>query len=189
LGKSNSKARYLDLGCCFATDTRQVMMDGWNPKNLFAVDIVDDYWKFGLNLFKDAETLPIESRFGNVITDEKLCKDIGQFNVIWTGQVLHVLNQSDVEQLIRRIFSLLESGGIYFGTCVCADTPGEWKPSPTIPVRYLHSLESLKALLTDIGFVNVEIQQSAHAQDNSTNSGSFDTSRARGILSFKAQKP
>jgi len=156
IAKSNPAARFLDLGCCFATDTRKVVLDGWNPKNIVALDVVDDYWKFGLNLFKDADTLQFEGKFGNIITDEKLCKELGQFSVIWTGQVLHVLNEFDVIGLLRGIFSLLESGGTYIGSCVASDKPGVWIVGPQI--RYLHSGETLTKLLTEIGFVNVDVQ-------------------------------
>ncbi len=53
-------AKFLDLGCCFATDTRNLVMEGWKPENITAVDVVDDYWKFGLTLFKDSDSLKIQ---------------------------------------------------------------------------------------------------------------------------------
>ncbi len=62
LGTTNPQARFLDLGCCFGTDTRKLILDGWNKSNLEAVDVVNDYWNFGLNLFKDQHTLAVKVR-------------------------------------------------------------------------------------------------------------------------------
>ncbi len=42
-------------------DTRKLQLDGWKPQQIVAVDIVEDYWIFGLRLCKDKETLPVKN--------------------------------------------------------------------------------------------------------------------------------
>ncbi|KAF9524848.1 hypothetical protein CPB83DRAFT_577582 [Crepidotus variabilis] len=42
----------LDLGCCFGTDIRKVVDDGWLAENVVAADLQQDFWDAGHELFK-----------------------------------------------------------------------------------------------------------------------------------------
>jgi hypothetical protein len=44
------------LGCCFGTDTRQVLVDGWKEENVSPVDVIPDFWFVNICLSKK-ETL------------------------------------------------------------------------------------------------------------------------------------
>ena len=46
------KADLQDVGCCYGQDTRQLIVDGWQHKNLVATDLVPNYWyiPFGILL-------------------------------------------------------------------------------------------------------------------------------------------
>jgi len=192
LKESKPNAKFLDLGCCFATDTRNLALEGWNPENIKAVYVVEDYWKFGLSLFKDADTIKIQAEFGNVIADDSFAKSIGTFDVVWTGAVLHVLNKSDCEEFLRKIFSFLIPGGIYFGTCAGSTEETEWIPDPKIPKRYLHSSESLEKLLKETGFEEVEVKTHERVSEGSRGSRWREENQIHGVrkmLAFKGKKP
>ncbi|EGG15388.1 hypothetical protein DFA_10222 [Cavenderia fasciculata] len=156
---AKSSLQFLDLGCCFATDTRQLVRDGVPPSNIVAIDVVPDYWQFGTKLYKDADTLGVESRFGNTISDQSFASDLNNTrDYVWTGLVLHVLTKQDVEGLLRRVYGFLKSGGTYFGTCVGSEVEQVWIPNTSSSPRYLHSDVSLTALLTTLGFKDVKVQ-------------------------------
>jgi SAM-dependent methyltransferase len=186
--KANSEARFLDLGCGFGTDTRRLIVDGWKEENVVAVDVIPDFWKYGLELYADEEVLKTRVLFGNVITDQKFVKTLhplGPFDHVWAGNVLHVLNQENVEAFVRVIFELLNSGGTFFGRCVGSERAQIFQPeiAGRDPV-YLHSPQSLEEMLRTIGFVDVEVQ-----------TGPADVRRPEQlvyqkiILFFKGKKP
>jgi len=92
---------------------------------------------------------------------------VGKFNVVYTGSVLHVLVEAEIEQFLKNIYDMLTSGGIYFGTCGVADSPGttdEPAPGKENLMRYIHSLESLKSLLEKTGFLDVDVQITAGSE-------------------------
>lgn len=162
-------ARYLDLGCCFGTDTRRVVVDGWKQEKVVAVDVIPDFWNYGLQLYEDAATIKVETRIGDVTSDSAFVESLvagGQFAHVWTGAVLHVLTEAKVEALLRSVFAMLRPGGSYFGTCVgTSGQPSDWQPEyRNRGQAYLHTAESLKELLERIGFVEVVVtEQSARA--------------------------
>jgi SAM-dependent methyltransferase len=114
--KANSEARFLDLGCGFGTDIRRLIVDGWKEENVVAVDVIPDFWKYGLELYDDGEVLKTKALFGNVITEQKFVDTLhllGPFDHVWTGGVLHVFNREGTEAFVRVIFELLNSGGTW----------------------------------------------------------------------------
>lgn len=161
--KSDPDARFLDLGSCFATDTRKVIVDGWKETNIVAADVIPDFWNYGLALHEDASDIKCKVAIGDVTSDSDFVKSLvaeGLFAHVWNGAVLHVLTEEKVEALLRAVYSMLRPGGSYFGDCVGTSAePGQWEP----PLRnrttgYHHSSESLKQTLERIGFEEVEVR-------------------------------
>ena len=148
-------------------------MDGVRGDQLTAIDVTPSYWELGLNLFRDGSEMPVKAYFGNVLKarEEGSCfyapqspSDPPAFKYVWTGLVLHVLNQQDCEAFVRQIYDTLllraegEEGATYFGTCVGSRVAREWIPTPNSQKRYLHSRESLRHLFETVGFVNIEVR-------------------------------
>ncbi|KAJ5525833.1 hypothetical protein N7494_012483 [Penicillium frequentans] len=59
--KSNTSAIYIDIGCCFGQDLRQLVHDGIPSSQLIGLDIEGSLMDLGYELFCDRETL--ESKF------------------------------------------------------------------------------------------------------------------------------
>jgi len=151
-----------DVGCCFGTDTRQLLHDGVHPQDIYAIDVHDGYWEFGLQLFGDKDALKVNTLFTDVsVPDfgEKHSDLNNKFNYVYTGAVLHVFAKDEAEQFVRNIYNMLVYGGTYFGSAGVAVEPTQ----TTVPTpkkdkhRYLHSPESVEALLKEVGFVNVKV--------------------------------
>jgi len=188
--RQDPHARYLDLGCCFGTDTRRLIVDGWKEENITAVDVTPEFWNYGLKLYQDASFLNIRTLFGDVTSDPELVKSVianGPLAHVWTGAVLHVLDQAKVEALLRTVFTMLRPGGTYFGTCAgSTDKPKEWLPEyRNRGQAYLHSPKSLKELLEQIGFDEVVVEN----LDHSLPSEESQHSAPMAFLGFTAKKP
>lgn len=117
---------------------------------------------YGLKLYGDAGILKVPFLIGDVTSDQEFVQKLaadGLFAHIWTGAVLHVLNEAKVEALLRSIFSLLRNGGTYFGTCVgTTGAPSTWHPEYTNRSEaFLHSAKSLEELLKRIGFEEIKV--------------------------------
>jgi len=183
--KADPHARFMDLGCCFGTDTRRVITDGWKEESVVPVDVIPDFWNFGLQLYQDDALLRTKVQFGDLTCDDKLEHSLsegGLFAHVWTGLVLHVLDQAKAEALLRSVFRLLRPGGTYFGTCVgSGEHPTIWSPAPDRSPGFLHTSSSLSHLLAAIGFEEVTV-----LEDDTRQGDNSDTKK---ILTFKARKP
>ncbi|TFK40028.1 hypothetical protein BDQ12DRAFT_680236 [Crucibulum laeve] len=49
-------AIFLDIGCCFGTDIRKAVADGWSVENVIGSDLRKEFWEYGHDLFKSSPT-------------------------------------------------------------------------------------------------------------------------------------
>ncbi|KXN67922.1 hypothetical protein CONCODRAFT_19301 [Conidiobolus coronatus NRRL 28638] len=178
-GKLNDKY-FFEIGACFGGDIRQLILDGWKPSQLYVNDLNDDYWKKSLKLFNDKESLEakgINYVFGDLCTSEYVDVEysslVNKVNYVQANAILHVLSQTQIEQLLSNMYKIMSPGGsVLFGCTVCRKTPGEWFQDPRSgQTRYLHSIDSLKALLTKLGFDKVEVLEIDYKFDDSWRKG------------------
>lgn len=74
-------------------------------------------------------------------------------DVVYLGSVLHLMNEEQCKLTIANCRKILKSKGILFGRTVGNDAPiQETRGSLHADLRFLHSPESLKALLIENGF-------------------------------------
>ena len=50
-----------DVGCCYGQDTRQLIVDGWQHKNLVALDLVPNYWYILFCKLSCTNTVPLHN--------------------------------------------------------------------------------------------------------------------------------
>ncbi|TFK40030.1 hypothetical protein BDQ12DRAFT_711486 [Crucibulum laeve] len=56
LARERNGAVYLELGCCFGTDVRKAVDDGWPIQNIIASDLRKEFWEHGHQLFRSTPT-------------------------------------------------------------------------------------------------------------------------------------
>jgi len=171
LSNPNSHFLIADVGCCFGTDTRQMIVDGCRQEDIYSIDVLDGYWKFGLDLFRDKDTLKVNTLFTDcarkdLLTDYPNLSN--KFNIVYSGAVLHVFAADEVEMFLRNMYDMVVKEGTYIGSCGVSSEPVQTQvPTPTgNKMRYIHSPESLKILLEKIGFVDVDIKPDSIPHDN-----------------------
>lgn len=73
LGRERDGAIFLDIGCCFGTDIREAITDGFPLKNVVASDLLQEFWDLGHRMFRTApDAFPVTFVPGNVFDPEHL---------------------------------------------------------------------------------------------------------------------
>ena len=187
----------LDLGTCFGQEARALIFDGIHPSSILVTDIHDTYWQAGLELYSDdtesSRLNGVRSNFGDWATPndnseaDMAVDKVNTFNAVMCMAVLHVLSREQSQNLISRIFRVLKSGGVLFGTCVGSVEAQEWALTPdgTAP-RWLHSVESLRAALLSTGFTGNIVVNALQRGLRLTGDDSSDSGKV--YLEFSATK-
>jgi len=188
---ANKPYKVADVGCCFGTDSRQFILDGVRGEDIYSIDVHDGYWKFGLDLFGDKDSLKVNTLFIDVSTPQFGTEHsdlTNKFDFIYSGAVIHVFNKEDGENFINNIYKMLVSGGILYGSTGVALAPTQTEmptPKKDGQFRYLYSGESLGEYFKSIGFINVRIEEFARPIDT----GSDANSPIQKFVVFFAEKP
>jgi len=188
--KDASNKTYLDIGCCFGIDMRQLLIDGVNPQNICGVDIESNFIQSGFDLFEDKHILSDRFIIANFLEEkfyEQIIKKLGgPVDVIYAGSVIHLLEEKDIAKLVLTVFTLLKPGGVFLGQTAGSAHAGI--QSLLMGLKFLHSKDSLTSLLRETGFVDVQVNE--HADDDK-----FHTAGSRGprenwrFFSFACKKP
>jgi len=175
-----SNLKIIDIGCCFGSDIRRLLVDGADLNNLTGLDQFQDYWNQGLELFDDLEHKTELSKAKTFISASILRDDFydnlqahlgydpkESYDIVYMGSVLHLLQESEVHTAIRVASGLLRKGGVYFGGTVgsipagIARREGELSPSEKEDqnvLRYLNSPETLTETMKSNGFQDITVQ-------------------------------
>lgn len=190
--------KILDIGCGFGTDLRYLALRGVHPSNLFGHDIRDDFVKLGFELFAPVkgDGMDIESQLcfiiGHLLNgDCNILKQgerktiswddfLNQFKIIHAGSVLHLLTKEEGDELLNKIASLLQPGGVFLGRTSGSDTA----MFPRDGLKTIHSVESLSQSLKSAGFIHTKIA----SQDRETIRKKHDTITYK-TLHFIAELP
>ncbi|KAJ3049375.1 hypothetical protein HK097_009629, partial [Rhizophlyctis rosea] len=179
IASQTSSTRTLEVGVCFGTDFRQYVLDGVNPKNVTVADLHDGYWKLGGKLYKDEASKGmiegVNTLFGDFAAVEGGERAIdlkkegldGTFDFVLTILVIHVFSYNEGKRFLTRLHQALRPGGILFGQGGGSTHSGPWD-SQTLSgaeVRWRHNASSLKQLLEEIGFVDVEVLEQPFGVD------------------------
>ena len=170
--EESKEVKIADFGCCFGQDARQLIMEGIPPSQITVVDIHDGYWKAGLQLFRDDNIsnsrlqgirecwFDISLPFGHPLSIEsRFPSDVGMYDFIILQAVLHTMSLEQHKIALMRILRLLKKGsGVLMGAAAGADKAQQWVFTPDGKNhRYLHSPETLRKLLNELGYSKVEV--------------------------------
>jgi hypothetical protein len=166
-GKLTNK-NFFEIGTCFGGDVRQLIYEGWSPKNIFVNDLIDGYWNKSLKLYGDKEELEgkgIGYAFGDLCSsdylEEKYPHLVNKVSYVQANAILHVLSKAQVEQLLSNVYKMMTSdGSVFFGLARITDKEGDWfEDERTKQTRYLHSVQSLKDVLEKHGFTDIQVNE------------------------------
>ena len=148
--------KFLDLGCCFGQEIRQLVFDGAPSANTYGSDLWGDFFKVGYALFKDEDRLQTTFIAADVFDDASpLIALAGQMNIIFTGALFHLFGLEDQEKLAVRIVQLLapRPDSLLVGRNSGSEVAGEFARSGDTSGRthFRHSPETWAELWKRVG--------------------------------------
>ncbi|RUS16719.1 hypothetical protein BC937DRAFT_90872 [Endogone sp. FLAS-F59071] len=102
---SKEPLKFLDLGCCFGTDIRQLIFDGYPAEDITGIELRPEFIQLGHELFKDTPaTFPSTIIIGDILDPAQLSPTTtnppapldhlkGQFDFIYIGCILHLFDE------------------------------------------------------------------------------------------------
>lgn len=147
---------YLDVGCCFGQDLRQLVLDGVPSQHLVGLDIAGALMEHGYELFLDRATL--QSRFfeadvfkgasaGTQWTD--LERD--GVDVVHCSAFFHLFLLEDQHAAAKQIAKLVKKGGVIVGRQMGSVKPGDVPAIAEGSLSYRHNVETFDALWREVG--------------------------------------
>ncbi|KAF5392248.1 hypothetical protein D9757_001536 [Collybiopsis confluens] len=176
LGSTRDNALFLDLGCCFGSDVRKAIEDGYPARNIIASDLRPEFWNFGHELFKtDPQTFPVTFIPGDVLdasfisiqpplqiplensivnttilqTNAKSLDFLrGHLSAIHTSAFFHLFGKDEQLIIAKKLASLLSPlpGSIIFGSHVGGSEALEGARNGTGTMFYRHSPETWREM-------------------------------------------
>jgi len=173
LGKERKDAIFLDLGCCFGSDVRKAVADGYPVRNVIASDIQPAFWDLGHKLFRSTpETFSVPFVGGDAMDPANLdvvppftkatapkapvpaLKTLtslnplrGHVSAIHASSLYHLFSEDGQLHLSRAIAGLLspEPGSMIFGLHIGLPEKGMRSALRSDPI-FGHSDDSWKEL-------------------------------------------
>jgi hypothetical protein len=152
-----SGATLLDLGAGFSSDFRALVSAGVPSTQLTALDEHDGFWKLGIELFRDEETM--KARF--VVADMTSLASVpenmlGTFDMVWAGASFHLFGWDGQVQAGRVAARLLRDrrGSAVYGYQVGRTAGREISSGGSEVVdggMYLHDSKTFERLWEEVG--------------------------------------
>lgn len=154
--KASSSARYLDVGCCFGQDLRQLVFDGVSSHQLVGLDIEAPLMDLGYDLFGDRSTL--QSKFlvadvfagaaqGNTWTS--LIENPA--DVVHCSAFFHLFPLPEQVTAAKNIATLVKKGGVIVGRQSGSVKPGEVPAIKAGTTSFRHDVETWRKLWDRVG--------------------------------------
>jgi SAM-dependent methyltransferase len=147
--------RFLDLGCCFGQEIRQIAADGAPTENIYGCDLEAKFLELGYKLFRDREHL--KARFLSADIFDKaspLSELAGTLDMVYAGSFFHLFNYDGQFTAAKIAATLLrpQKGSMLFGRQTASGKANEEThiADPT-KTMFQHDVESFKSMWADIG--------------------------------------
>lgn len=152
--RADPAARYLDLGCCFGQDLRQLVLDGVPSSQLSGLDIEGPLMELGYSLFLDRSTL--ESKFQVVDLfsasgPEWEGLEAQGADVLHCSAFFHLFPLADQKKAALNVARLVRPKGIIVGRQSGSVKPGEVPAIKAGTTSFRHDVQTLQKLWDEVG--------------------------------------
>ncbi|KAJ5856001.1 uncharacterized protein N7529_009945 [Penicillium soppii] len=143
-------ALFLDLGCGFGQEVRQVVLDGGPPANIFGADLSNDLMDFGHELFLDKEKLGVRFVQSDIFDHQSTLRleFRGRFQVIHASNFFHVWPWATTIEVAKYVLDQLSDkpGSVILGTQVGTKKAKNVRFPHVNKSAFFHSTETWKKL-------------------------------------------
>ncbi|KAK6220778.1 hypothetical protein LQW54_001970 [Pestalotiopsis sp. IQ-011] len=146
-------ATYLDVGCCFGQELRQLVLDGLPPENLIGIDIAGALIEHGYELFLDRQ---LESRFGVIDVfkgpDQPMWAEIEErgVDVLYCSAFFHLFPLQDQVAAAKLIARLVKKDGVLVGRQIGSTEPSDVAAIQVGSSSYRHNVETLDSMWREV---------------------------------------
>ena len=145
----------VDLGCCFGQELRRLVFDGAPATNLYGLDLRQEFFDLGYDLFVDEGKTDINFITGNIFTDTSSIGCLnGNVSVVYASAFFHLFDRPQQLQAAKLVSRLLKPvpNSMVLGRQVGSIVPGsyEHKTNPA-SAMYRHDVQSWIALWDEVG--------------------------------------
>ncbi|KFY60093.1 hypothetical protein V497_03867 [Pseudogymnoascus sp. VKM F-4516 (FW-969)] len=165
----NDNHIFLDLGCCFGSEIRQLTADGAPSENLYGSDLRPEFWELGFDLFRDRERLKSSFLVGDVFdASSELGKLDGKVDILHAASFFHLFTYEQQLEVGKRIVKLLRpvEGSLVLGRMVGNTEPGLLTSKDGKKTLYRHNEESWAGLWQEISeLTGVKFEVKSHLVD------------------------
>jgi len=149
LGRERPGAILLDLGCCFGSDARKAVADGFPASQVVATDLKQEFWELGHELFRStSESCPIRFVQGDILDPSFVAVNLTSpptsgdvlgactaqrslaplqhlVSAIYASAFFHLFGEDDQTHIAKACYALLshQPGSIIFGSHRGSDIP------------------------------------------------------------------
>lgn len=145
--KSDPSALYLDLGCCFGQDLRQLVLDGVPSTQLTGVDIEGPLMELGYELFLDEKSLQSKFKVADIFKGEI---DI-EADVVHCSAFFHLFPLAQQIEAAKMITRLVRTGGVIVGRQSGSVKPGEVPAIEPGNIKFRHDVSTLAEMWDRVG--------------------------------------
>ena len=147
---------FLDLGCCFAQDLRQLVHDGVASNRLYGIDIDHKFIDLGYDLFLDRSTLDTHFLAVDVL-EPSAAQDLAEVNakidIIWAASFFHLFPRPRQLQAARMVVGMLKPspGSMLLGRQLGSVKPGEYDVMKDGRWQFRHDVQSWTEFWEEVG--------------------------------------
>ncbi|KAJ5247766.1 hypothetical protein N7468_002749 [Penicillium chermesinum] len=154
--KSNPSSVYLDLGCCFGQDLRQLVQDGVPSSQLIGLDIEGPLMDLGYELFLDQKTMESKFLVADIFKGESQGEPWTSLvangaDVIHCSAFFHLFPLNEQIEAAKNIAQLVKKGGIIVGRQSGSVKPGEVPAIKPGSTSFRHDVETLTKMWDQVG--------------------------------------
>ncbi|OTB12491.1 hypothetical protein K445DRAFT_320932 [Daldinia sp. EC12] len=149
-------ATYLDVGCCFGQDLRQLVLDGVPSDRLIGLDVAGALMDLGYEFFLDRDVL--RSRF--VVADVfKGTEQVPAWtnlekrgvDVMHCSAFFHLFTLEDQISAAKNLARLIKKDGVIVGRQIGSVKPGDVPAIKDQSFSYRHDVDTFNAMWKQVG--------------------------------------
>lgn len=146
----------LDIGTCFGQEIRQLAANGAPTLNMYAVDLIPDFWELGYELFRDRERMHAHFFVADILdgkSSDSLRVLKGRVDIINSASLFHLFSwEKQVKAMIQMAQLTSGPGALIAGHNVGREPAGvtenKWyKNNPP----FLHNEDSFHRIWDEVG--------------------------------------
>jgi len=151
--RDDADSVYLDLGCCFGQDMRQLVADGVPSTQLIGLDIEAPLIELGYELFKDRDTLKSQFVVADVFAGGATWAALQEkkADIIHCSAFFHLFPLQHQTMAALNISSLVRPNGIIVGRQSGSITPREYPGMAAGSTSYRHDVDSFQGVWNVVG--------------------------------------